>query len=421
MSQPRSPAYRLSLLLGSGGHGEVYRATCLSTGEPVAVKLIRPSLAAKPSFVAALIREARILARLSHPNVVDVRELATLRRRPALVMELLEGRDLNAPAHRRLEEVVDILEQLLEGLAFIHDHGILHRDIKPANVFLTDAGRVVLTDFGVARSGDGRASTAGLVRGSLGYMAPERFRGESLPASDVYAAGLVAWELLAGQVACPPGEPAARMHWHLHVGPGDPRRSGRIVPDWLASVLSAMLSPDPHSRPVDGGAALALLRQLRHSSEQTGKATAVYTTTPVLSMVPQEAPGVPTAHLVGAVALIAAAPAGVAVVLLLLRLPLSLWLGGGAALAAVLLSRGRGGVSWATLWLLCASAATLALLGPNPLSWIAAALAGLTSWAACVGMRGDTRSLTFGELAVYLGGLGTLSVLFWAGVFALLT
>jgi serine/threonine-protein kinase len=128
------------------------------------------------------------------------------------VLELLKGQDLFKRIRQGampIEEVIHVLEDLLDCLAYAHDHGVLHRDIKPSNIFLCSDGRVKLLDFGVAGAADNTEATRnGQLVGTLNYIAPERFSPDGGgPASDVYAVGLVGWEMLAGRTACPPGGP----------------------------------------------------------------------------------------------------------------------------------------------------------------------------------------------------------------------
>jgi serine/threonine protein kinase len=260
--------YRLTELLGSGTYGEVWKG--VHVDDPnfvVAVKLVHPSVQGDPSFISALREECRALDRMDHPGIVRFRELVVRDGVVAMVLELLEGEDLEAvlaAGPQPIAEVERVVERALEGLAYAHAAGVLHRDIKPGNLFRCRDGRVKLMDFGLARAIEGSNGTkTGTLKGTMDYMAPERFRGQTSAAADVYALGLVAWELLAGRRAAPAGDLPAKMGWHWSEGPPDVRTVRADCPAWLASLVSELTSREVTARPSDGSAALARLRALR--------------------------------------------------------------------------------------------------------------------------------------------------------------
>ncbi|MFT4628061.1 MAG: serine/threonine protein kinase [Myxococcota bacterium] len=260
--------YRLLERLGEGAYGIVWRGA--HEADPllqVAIKEVRPQLASDAEFCDALRSECRQLDRLDHPNVVRFRDLIVGQSRLAMVLELLVGHDLNSALDAGplpIPEVLRVLEAMLAGLAHAHDAGLVHRDVKPSNVFLCADGRVKLVDFGIARAADSaHATRSGQLTGTLEYVAPERFTGPGGPAADVYAAGLVAWEMLAGVRACPGGELARMMGWHLAVGAPDVRTVRPDTPDWLAAWVAGACAKDPAARPVDGRAALTALTVAR--------------------------------------------------------------------------------------------------------------------------------------------------------------
>ena len=229
----------------------------------VAVKVLRPRHRGNPALVKGLCEEARILDLLHHPNVVRTHGMIDIDGVPALVMEVLHGLDLARCQRRRrftVAETVSILQQLLDALAHVHFHDIVHCDVKPANLFWAEGSRLVLTDFGVARPA--RTARWSRLEGSLGYVAPERFQGAVLPASDLYAVGLIGWELLSGRVACPPGDFSVRRRWHEAEGPELLHKSPPDAPEWLARFLSRLLRREPERRPRDGRAALLLMRDM---------------------------------------------------------------------------------------------------------------------------------------------------------------
>ena len=258
--------YRLTEKLGAGTYGEVWKGVHVDRANfTVAVKLIAPQVREDPSFLAALEQECVALDRMDHPSIVRFRELVVRGGTVAMVLELLEGADLEASlaaGPQPIEEVVRILDKMLDGLAYAHGKGVIHRDIKPGNIFRCADGRVKLMDFGIARAADGtQATQTGTLKGTLDYMAPERFsQGGGGASSDVYAVGLVAWELLAGRRACNGGDLPQKLGWHLGVGIPDVRTVRPDCPAWLAEVVATLGLRDAAARPADGTAALAVLR-----------------------------------------------------------------------------------------------------------------------------------------------------------------
>jgi len=269
--------YRRVAELGAGTYGTVHKAVHVHDAElHVAIKLVHATLATDPEFVSALRKECRVLAKLGHPGIVGFRDLVLSDDHPpAMVLELLEGHDL----HERLQqsapvslaEVVSTLEQVLEALAYAHRKGVVHRDIKPSNVFLCSDGDVKLLDFGVARAADdSRATRTGQLLGTLDYIPPEVWHGNKATASaDVYATGLVGWELLAGRAACSTGSLPQKMGWHLGVGASDPRQVRPDCPAWLAELVMELCHRDPEARAADGRQALDRLRALQQDLKVT--------------------------------------------------------------------------------------------------------------------------------------------------------
>ncbi len=264
--------YRLIRKLGAGTYGEVYEGVHVHDEElRVAVKIVGPTLAREAQFVDALKSECRQLDRMNHPNIVRFRELVVNDGGVAMVLELLRGQDL----HDRLaggpvpaDAAAQVVEAMLEGLGHAHAAGVLHRDIKPGNVYWCDDGRIVVLDFGIARAADGtQATKTGHMVGTFDYMAPERMSGSGGTASsDVYAVGLIAWELVAGRPACPDGEVARKLMWHVMEGVGDAAKVSAALPGcpaWFAEVIATLTARDPSARPADGAAALTLLREKR--------------------------------------------------------------------------------------------------------------------------------------------------------------
>jgi len=269
--------YRLVRKLGSGTYGEVYEGVHVHDDElRVAVKVVSPALAQDARFLDALKRECRQLDKFRHPNIVTFRELVVQGDQVAMVLELLRGQDL----HDRLagwplpvDTAVSVLEAMLDGLGYAHAAGVLHRNLKPRNVYWCDDGRIVILDFGIGRAADGaQAATLPHTASALDYLAPERVSGSGGTASsDVYAVGLVAWEMLTGLAAAPHGDAARKRMWHTVEGVGDAAQVAPTLrcPPWLADVIATLAAKDPAQRPANGQAALALLREKRAAAGAT--------------------------------------------------------------------------------------------------------------------------------------------------------
>lgn len=261
--------YRLEAELGRGGFGAVYRGVHVHLEDiKVAVKVFHPDLSRDEEFVRLLRRECQVLHSLSHSGIVAFRDLVVEDEVTAIVLELLVGQDLTKLMKSRgpldIDEVVRITRGILEPLAHGHSVGVVHRDIKPANVFLCTDGNIKLMDFGIAKATHTtHATQSGMVAGTLDYMSAERFDGQSPPCADVYAAGLVAWGLLAGHRACPPGDIPKKIGWHLRQGAPDIRTERPETPSWFAEFVLQLTAVEAADRPVDAGRALDMLDAVR--------------------------------------------------------------------------------------------------------------------------------------------------------------
>src|SRR5271165_5980819 len=197
--------YRIIALLGKGGMGEVYRASDLKLGQPVALKFLPQTTARNPQLLARFHAEVRIARQVSHPNVCRVYDIGEVDGVTFLSMEYVDGEDLRSLLRRigRLppDKALEIARKLCAGLAAAHDKGVLHRDLKPANIMIDGRGQVLIADFGLAALA-GQLEGAHVQDGTPAYMAPEQLAGKEVSVrSDLYALGLVFHEMFTGKQA----------------------------------------------------------------------------------------------------------------------------------------------------------------------------------------------------------------------------
>ncbi len=254
--------YEILALIGVGGMGEVYRARDTRLGREIAVKVLADHLARDPESLARFEREARAVATLAHPNILDVHDIGNEAGVAYFVTELLEGEALRArltgsPLPWRT--AVEIGLAISDGLASAHAHGIVHRDLKPENVFLTFDGRVKILDFGLARlepekSPETSATVAtptktGTVMGTAGYMSPEQAKGSRAdPRSDIFALGCILYEMATGKRAFFGGSWPETQAAILRDEPANPGDLVPDLPDHLTLVILRCLAKHPESR-----------------------------------------------------------------------------------------------------------------------------------------------------------------------------
>src|SRR5450432_4174408 len=195
--------YRILGLLGRGGMGEVYRATDLALGQSVALKFLPEEAEHHPRLLERFHGEVRVARQVSHPNVCRVYDIGEADGMPFISMEYVDGEDLASLLLRigRLpaDKAVEIARKLCAGLAAAHDKGVIHRDLKPQNIMLNKRGEVLIMDFGLAAVAD-QLTGAEARNGTPAYMAPEQLKGSEVTAkSDIYALGLVLYELFTGK------------------------------------------------------------------------------------------------------------------------------------------------------------------------------------------------------------------------------
>ena len=245
--------YRIIGLIGRGGMGEVYRADDLKLGQPVALKFLPKALADDPVRRERFYAEVRIARQVSHPNICRVYDIGELDGRHFLTMEFIDGEDL-ASLLKRIgnlhgTKALDVARQLCVGLAAAHDKGVLHRDLKPANVMLDGRGRVRVTDFGLAVAAEEEVP-AGEVSGTPAYMAPEQFAGHGASVrSDIYALGLVLYELYTGRRAFEAKSLAELQAMKEGTPPPAPSEIARDIDPIIERVILRCLAKDPRQRP----------------------------------------------------------------------------------------------------------------------------------------------------------------------------
>src|SRR5256712_2998638 len=246
--------YEVMGALGEGGMATVYRGRRVSDGRPVAIKVLREQYAHDRGFVARFEREAQAVARLSHPHMVQVLDSGRDGDVHFIVMEYVEGEDLKTLLRREHilpeKRAREIGAQVCEVLAYAHAQGIVHRDIKPQNILLTVDGEVKVTDFGIARALASAAITeTGTVLGSVQYLSPEQARGTTVGRSaDLYALGVVLYEMVTGQLPFDGESPIAIALSHVHKAP--PAPSGLVpgLPERVEGIISRALMKSSSDR-----------------------------------------------------------------------------------------------------------------------------------------------------------------------------
>jgi hypothetical protein len=267
--------YTLEAKLGSGGFGDVFKASD-DQGQPVAVKLLKPEMQVDTAATKRFFREIQVLCGLQHPNIVKIYDWGENDDGSAyLAMELLEGRTLGAVLgeKQRLtsDELLALLPQIESALQALHQQGLVHRDLKPDNVFLQKNGRLKLMDFGSTLGTDlTRATRTGVVMGTPTYMAPEQIKGHLDAASDQYALGVLLFIALTGRKPFETDDPVAMAYSHVHHQPPRPSEFVASLPEAVDAAVLRMLAKEPKERFPDIQSATRALIEALQSKPHEG-------------------------------------------------------------------------------------------------------------------------------------------------------
>lgn len=249
--------YKIEGLLGHGGMSSVYKAIDPNLQRPVAIKLIHPHLSQQPEFVRRFELEAAAVARLRHPNIVQVHDFNHDRGVYYIVLEYVPGENLekrlralnNANLRLPLHETIALLSTLCEAVAYAHQQRIVHRDLKPSNVVINLLGQPILMDFGVAKLMGHQFTALGTTIGTANYMSPEQVRGEAVDhRADIYSLGVMLYEMLAGKPPFEGESPSMIMSQHLNEPVPEFRLVNSNIPEALVAVLEKALAKDANQR-----------------------------------------------------------------------------------------------------------------------------------------------------------------------------
>ncbi len=247
--------YRILEQLGQGGMASVFKAYHAALDRYVAMKVLHPAFKEEPNFISRFQREAKVVARLEHPNIVPVYDYSEHNGSPYLVMKYIEGETLKARLSQRSltkQEAVDIASAVGSALSYAHKQGVLHRDIKPSNVLLSRDGSIYLADFGLARIAQAGASTLSkdVMMGTPQYISPEQAQGNLKldEGTDIYSMGVVLYELVVGRVPFNADTPFSIIHDHIYTPLPVPSKVNPKVPKNVEKILLKALAKERADR-----------------------------------------------------------------------------------------------------------------------------------------------------------------------------
>lgn len=247
--------YRIIEQLGRGGMATVYKAYHAKLDRYVALKVLHPAFLEDENFLARFQREARLVAKIEHPNIVPIYDFAEHEGQPYLVMKFVEGETLKAYLNRgrlSVEQIWDVVEAVGAGLGYAHEQGILHRDIKPSNVIVADDGQMYLADFGLARIAEmGESTLSGdMIMGTPQYISPEQAMGakDLDDGTDIYSFAVILYEMVVGQVPFSADTPFSIIHDHIYSPLPLPKTVNPSVPDEVERVLLKALAKERGDR-----------------------------------------------------------------------------------------------------------------------------------------------------------------------------
>lgn len=274
--------YTITGVLGRGGMATVYRASHGRLERDVAIKVMHASLMQDDSFIARFEREARIVARLEHPNIVPIYDYNEHESEPYLVMKLIPGTTLKRFALKQgmtLEETAEMMSQLANALDYAHGQNILHRDLKPSNILVDEHKRPYLTDFGLARLAQSGESTMSrdMMLGTPYYISPEQAQGgvDIDHRTDIYAFGVILYELICGHIPFSGDTPYAIVHGHIYEAPVPPSQRNPNLPPAIDAVILRALAKDRNQRYDSASAMMQAFRQALANADEPALHSAV--------------------------------------------------------------------------------------------------------------------------------------------------
>ncbi len=248
-------AYRIITQLGQGGMATVYKAYHPALDRYVAIKALHPAIMEDPNFLARFGREAKVVAKLEHSNIVPIYDYSEHAGQPYLVMKFIEGETLKARLARgplNKDEALHIVEAVSNALEYAHKQGYLHRDVKPSNILISPEGEIYLADFGLARIAEAGASTLSgdMLMGTPHYISPEQAQGTTdlNEGTDIYSLGVVLYELVVGRVPFSSDTPFSIIHDHIYTPLPLPRQVNPTVPEAVERVLLKALAKNRDDR-----------------------------------------------------------------------------------------------------------------------------------------------------------------------------